>query len=173
MLSAFLFPKVDLNEEKRVCNTQDDEIKSCCVQNQNKYIYRLSTAVNHMRFEQTAGGLVFGKALLGSVHPLHLLVPLLLSSPLTRQFFGRCFVFRVACAFPFPSSTSSQTPRFSHPFPLIPPATLQCPSHQKPSSYTRVFVLLSSFALSFFFFVVFVFVQLFRWRCLKLHPKAT
>lgn len=51
MLSAFLFPKVDLNEEKRVCNTQDDEIKSCCVQNQNKYIYRLSTAVNHMRFE--------------------------------------------------------------------------------------------------------------------------
>lgn len=48
--SFFLFLEVDLNEEKRVY-MQDDEIKSCCVQNQNKYIYRLSTAVNHMRFE--------------------------------------------------------------------------------------------------------------------------
>jgi len=39
--------------KKKECakHMQDDEIKSRCVQNQNKYIYRLSTAVNHMRFE--------------------------------------------------------------------------------------------------------------------------
>lgn len=58
--ALLLAVKVELTEKKeerkkksRECatHTQDDEIKSCCVQNENKYIYRLSTAVNHMRFE--------------------------------------------------------------------------------------------------------------------------
>lgn len=47
-----LFLRQSRAKEKRSArNTQDDEIKLCCVQNENKYIYRLSTAVNHMRFE--------------------------------------------------------------------------------------------------------------------------
>lgn len=40
--------------------------------------------------------------------------------PSDQRFFSRCFVFRVACAFPLSSSTTSQTPRFSHPLPPIP-----------------------------------------------------
>lgn len=156
---------------------QDDEIKSCCVQNQNKYIYQIihSSKSYAVWIDSRRSGL--WEDALSSVHPLLLLLyysPLLFYPMIPRPLLCIPRCLRLP---PFPSSTSSQTPRFSHPSPVISLPPLRHPSlmsfspktlilYSRPRSpFLRRFRFSSALSSSS--------SSSSAWRCLKLHPKAT